>query len=249
MSTLLPLENLKPGPEGRTFDESILRELVHIRVVGQVPWTELPDKYMELLPADSMETRPDHRTLRKEIMKNSDIMAMPTRVHKGMKSRLIQEYDKADLGVMMMDVLMSKYGEWNLLHSKMLRYVAASSVQGEDLEGVSVFTSAERKRMDKLGEDVLSIVFRIGEMMRGMSITDNNLFVLLEQVRGGQMGMETAGGQQMDSIAMSVSKVLAEVKEASERMLSDVNERHKALGMGHHRPKDNNVVVDLIDDG
>lgn len=225
-----------PGPERTTFDEEILRRLVERKIKEQIPWKEMPTEYMSMLPEDSTEEKPDYRVLKREMMKNADVMVMPERVHKGMRSRLKHEFEKADMGIMLMDVLMSKYSEWNLLHSKFLRYVTASSVVDEPLDGVAKFTPADTKRKDKLADDVVSYIFRIGELMRGMSLTDNSLFVMLRQVRGEHTGMEPSTDQQQISIDESIRQVVDEVSQVSKQMLGNIGTRHKELGIGKFRP-------------
>ena len=183
------------------------------------------------------------------MMKDVDAVFMPSRVHKKMRARMSQEFDKADLGAMMMTVLISRYGEWNLLHTKMLRNAAATGLRDDDEEKLEApkFTTDDRNRMDELSGEVTSVIMRIGELMRNMHIEDNSLFRLMADVGGVSPAIKPYADDVKGSISPGVIDVIAEVKKSSAEMLQEINESHRALGVGHYRPREE-VEVDLLEE-
>lgn len=236
------------GAPRREFDPEILSQLVDIRLKEQVPWKALPTRYLELLPTGTREAAPDWRVLQREMMGDLDALIMPTRVHKKMRARLTAEFDKADLGAMMMTVLLARYGEWNLLHSRMLRNAAAAGLQDDVEERLAApkFTAGDRERMDLLAGEVLSILFRVTELMRTTNIADNSIFKLMESVGGDSPGVR--GYAESEEAVHVTKRMLLEVREETVKMLEGVNERHKAAGTGHYRPRPVEES-DLIEEG
>ena len=229
----------KIGAPKRRFDEEVIAELVDRRIKEQIPWKSLPDVYMELLPEDSKEKIPDWRTLRNALMEDVDAAYMPTRVSRKMRTRMVQEFDKADLAAMMMTVLTSRYGEWNLLHNRMLKNAAAAGLEDDDEEKLEVpkFTQADRDRMDFLAGETYSVVIKIAELMKTMHIEDNSLFRLVESA-GGTSPQVKGYNEDAKAIESAVASVVDQVKKSSADMLAEINESHRVLGVGHYRVRE-----------
>ena len=241
------------GPAPRVFEDSVIAEMVAIRIREQVPWKQLPERYLEVVRRDvpdSSETAPDWRILQTAMMSDIDAVILPTRVHKKMRIRMEQEFDKADLGVMLMSVLQSRYGEWNLLHGKMLHHLVAAGVAATDgdeiLTSVPSFTSGDRERMDMLAGEVVSIVFRMGDFMRTMHIEDNSLFQLVADVGGSSLSPQPQGVVTGESVSAAIERMSAQVGDQSVQMLQAINERHREVGVGHYRERP--VVPDLLEE-
>ena len=237
-----------PGRPQRTFEPEIISELVDIRIKEQVPWKELPERYLELLPDSVDEASPDWRTLRREMMRDIDAYVMPARVHKKMRARISEEFDKADLGAMMVNVLMSKYGEWNLLHGRMLRHAAMAGLRDDtdEKQRAPKFGTDDRDRMDKLGSEVLSVLFRITEMMRSVNIADNSIFQLMEDVDGNSPGVRGYNDQQLEE-QIAVQNMIEGIREDTTKMMDAIDDRHKTMGVGSYRVRPEREL-DLIED-
>ena len=232
----------------RDFDPYIISELVDIRIKEQVPWKQLPERYMELLPEDSEEAAPDWRTLQNALLDDVGAYAMPTRVHKRMRAKLESEFDKADLGAMLMNVLMTKYGEWNTLKYKMLMNAATAGLQDDDEEKIKTprFTASDRERMDKLSDDMTAMLFRMSDIMRTMNIEDNSLFQLMEAVDGDAPKLTPYGTQQLPGdvdITEITKKMIQDVSAKTESMMESIQDKHKTMGIGKYRP----IPVEEID--
>ena len=225
----------------RDFDPNIISELVDIRIKEQVPWKELPQRYMELLPEDSDEGEPDWRTLQKSLLSDVGAYAMPTRVHKKMRAKLAAEFEKADLGAMLMHILMAKYGEWNTLKYKMLMNAATAGMRDDDEEKINTprFSASDRERMDKLSDDMTSMLFRMSDIMRTVNISDNSLFQLMEDVDGDAPKLTPYGTQQLSGdvdITEITKKMIQDVSDKTTSMMDSIQEKHKTMGIGKYRP-------------
>lgn len=244
MARKFPIK-MSSGPEGsvermnRKFDSEIIEQLVAIRMREQLPWKELPDRYMEFLPPDTEETKPHWKTLQKVMLGNIDSYLMPTVVHKKMRAAIAEEFDKADLGAMLINVLMTNYGEWNTLRMKMLYSAAATGLRDDDESRIRApkFTIDDRIRMDELGDRVTATVFRLGDFMRSMHIEDNELFQLMERIDGSSPGPIHLGGVKstVNPSPSDAVQMLKQVQEESKAVLELINQRHRKEGRGHYR--------------
>ena len=223
----------KLGAPKRKFNPDVIAELVDIRIRDQVPWTDMPDRYMDLLPEDSTETKPDYRTLKTAMLNDLDGALMPTRVHKKMRTRLEEEFNQADLGAMLMTVLWSQYGEWHLYRNKYLKYMATAGLP--DGEKGTPFTEKDRERLDELGDKVSSTLFKIMDIMRNVGVSNNSLMNLMVEVEGGPVAAQ-AGGKNDASVIEIQVKALEDVRETTLKMMQSINDRHKAENIGYYRP-------------
>ena len=237
------------GTLKRRFDPDIISELVEQRMLHRVTWKELPDYYMTLLPEDHSETKPDWRTLRNATMDDAEAWLMPTRVHRKMRVKLEQQMDKADLGVMLMSVLASRYGEWNILHSKMLSNAAATGLRDDDEEKLKApkFTGADRERMDMLANEVTASLFKLSDIMRSMHMDDNALFGLMDTVGGESPGAHETQPEISNETISVLEKLQISVREESAKMRQEIEASHKRDGIGHFRvisPSDEDLIED-----
>ena len=242
----------RQGSPEREFKPDVIEELVAIRIREQVPWKALPDRFlvvMDQLYPEHNESRPNWLTLQKALMRNTDMMLLPTKVHKRMRVQMEEEFDKMDLGATMMVVLQAKFGEWNLLHGRYLYFLAAESVVGDEEEGVSgrAFSVADRDRMDMLGNEVLTTLFRMGDLMKSVSLQDNSLFNALRDVRDRALprGAVVEDGRAIETME-ATQRTLAEVGRQSTELLQAINERHRSMGVGHYRERPE-VEADPVD--
>ena len=173
---------VKRGAKRRKFDSLILANLVDIRMRYQTPWKELPEKYMELLPPNSNETSPDWRTLKKAVSDEVGEHLVPPRVMSSMRTYIEEQYEQADIGSMLLTVLIQMYREWNLLHSKKMRHAISTGVRdtSEEQTHVPKFTKADQKRMDDLQEKFTAHSFKLLDLIRKIPAADNILNQFLD---------------------------------------------------------------------
>ena len=226
-----------PGPPRRSFDIDMLEKLMDIRIQEQLPWKALPDRFMELRPEGSKESKPDWRVLQRELMNDVDAHILPTRVHRRMRTRLKEEFSKADLGAMLMSILLSQYGEWNMLHGKMLRYAASVGVNDEADEKVSVskFIKSDRNRMDFLADKIVASLFKIADIMRTVHLSDSSLLELVDGVKHGEVESSTTPAISPAEVAAQTKEAIESVKKVSVGMLEEINAAHRKEGVGHYR--------------
>lgn len=219
----------------REFSEDNLETLRELRIYEQVPWKGLPARYMDLLPEDNDETIPDWRTLRTAIMKDVASHILPARVHKKMRQRLVEEFDRLDLAAMLMSVLMARYGEWNVLYGRMLKHAANAGLPDDEREEGIEFSDSERRRMDALANEVLTTLIRVNEMMRQQSIMDSSLTRLVDEVNSGAEVIAGSVKEVQLSSDEAVKKLISSVKDTTADMLESIDNRHKERTMGVHR--------------
>ena len=244
-------KNVGPG-KNRIFDSEIISELVDIRIKEQVPWVDLPDRYMELLPEGTFETKPHFETLRNVMMKDVDAILIPTRVNKKMRARIAAEFDKADLGSMMMTVTMAQYREWDNLHVKMLQYAAVTGVEDDENNPKIKFSRDDRDRMDKLANEVTSKLFRVMDYMKTIRHDDNSLFLLMENVSGTSPGITERPIEVDGTVVDTTRELMEEVGKQTQSIMAGILEVHKSSGVGGYRvmpEREVDNIEDLLEEG
>ena len=251
---LLPAVSTKTGGIGkyRIFDPQLISELVDIRIKEQVRWVDLPDRYMEMLPAGTYETKPHWETLRNAMMRDVDAVLIPARVNKKMRARIAEEFDKAELGSMMMTVTMAQYKEWDDLHVKMLQYAAVTGVEDDENNPNVKFSRDDRDRMDKLANEVTSKLFRVMDYMKTIRHGDNSLFLLMESVSGESPGITEKPTQVDGTVLETTRELLEEVGKQTQSIMSGIMDAHRNAGVGSYRimpERDENNIEDLLEEG
>ena len=253
INELLPAVSTKSSGVGkyRIFDPELISELIDIRIKEQVRWVDLPERYMELLSEGTFEVKPHWETLRNAMMRDPDAVLIPAKVNKKLRARIAEEFDKADLGTMMMTVTMAQYKEWDDLHVRMLQYAAVTGVEDDENNPKVKFSRDDRDRMDKLANEVTSRLFRVMDYMKTIRQGDNSLFLLMENVIGVSPGVTEKPTQVEGAVLDTTREVLEEVGKQTQSIMSGIMDAHRSAGVGSYRDipeRDEESIEDLLEE-
>jgi hypothetical protein len=220
-------------------DPEVLRNLIEVRMTERLSWPDLAAYYLETYGEEIHFT-----TIKRALMNNASTWLVPERVNKAVKLHIENIWEKVDLLQLVTVAFQAKFTEWYQYYEKMVQsWLEEVNVDPEQRRTTKVFTEEERKRMDKLWEDLISFFFRMANIMRelkapgsGPSSLEMLLAKISGQVSGSLQGEHAlvepaAGGLTVEAIAL----VMKQVSDSTKSMLEGVHARHQLGGRGFYR--------------
>ena len=216
-----------------------VEQLTEARIREGLTWKQLTTRYAEISKGGTI----DERTIRNAVMKDAGVALLPARIAKQLRHTVNDAFDRADLSKMVVRALVAKFAEWSVLNDRALYAMAATGANDgpadKDDENASKlkFTKDDQKRKDKLWDDIMSFFFRGLEIMRQNQAMESDLWSLLGGGQGSAGNGPPGRRSTLDDVEIVVTEKVEVVAQRTLEMLEGVNARHRTEGLGHHRPR------------
>ncbi|KKN86923.1 hypothetical protein LCGC14_0264860 [marine sediment metagenome] len=204
-------------------DPVLLEALMDIRVTEQVPWRDMPERYLELTGEEV-----DWKTIRTTLMREYSLELLPERVNKFLResidSNTSEVQDVMKLSIMAYNI---RFVEWLSLVERQKQSEIDKQVESEDPS--IEFNEQDYTRMDMLWNELMGFNFRMMEMLKSVQGETFAVNIFSGGSKENDTGVVVEGsGNWMENI---VDKVAATTKQ----LVVDIDTRHKEEVRGNHR--------------
>lgn len=220
------------APPVKITDPEVIRKLMDLRTIDQVPWKELPAHYKELTGGEEANWQTIRSTLRRE----APMDFLPARVSEGI--RLIIEEKQAEVYDVFRLTLVAfnvRFAEYMALVGKQRLAELDKAVPEEEKDGAEVaFTPEDLARMDLLYNDMLSFSFRFAGILREMGGVGQHEMAQGMGINAASATVEEVADEAL-AIEATIERVVAKVALVTSQELEAINAAHAVEVRGHHR--------------